>query len=213
MKISDIYKKYSVTPGLADHMITVTKILLTLKKYWTGEHINWDQIVTAGLLHDIGNIVKFDFDKFPDLLGGEKVNVLFWKKAQQKIRMKYGSDDHLATKAILMELNVAPDLIKIIHDKSFANIVTILKSDKWAAKLLLYSDLRVLPSGIGTIQDRIDDVKTRMPKYAQRGDFPNLINAAFELEKQIQSNLSISVKNIKGKIESTSREYLLAINI
>ena len=46
------------------------------------------------LLHDLGNIVKFDLEKYPDFLGKEKPRLEYWKKVQKEVREKYGSDDH-----------------------------------------------------------------------------------------------------------------------
>lgn len=35
-----------------------------------------------------------------------------------------------------------------------------------------------------------------MPKYSERSDFEELVSAAYEIEKQIQDNLSIHVNEI-----------------
>ncbi len=120
-------------------------------------------------------------DKYPEFLGNEQKNIDYWKRIQRKIIEKYGTDDHDATKLILEELNLDNKLIDIILRKSFGNSVEIAKSENWPLKLLYYADLRTLPNGIGTLEERIGDVGARMPKYTSRPDFDDLCEASIPI--------------------------------
>lgn len=66
---------------------------------------------------------------------------------------------------------------------------------------------------MGTLEERMQDVKTRMPKYANRDDFPQLIAAAYEIEKQIQNEVSFSLNDINDDLKNISNEELLNLNI
>lgn len=117
MKISDIYKKYGIPPNLQEHMLRVYAIVSLTEKHWVGKNIDWKQAKKVALLHDLGNIVKFDFDQHPEFLGDEQKNVERWKKVQKKIIDKYGSDDHKATEKMLEDIGMDKDNIKIILKK------------------------------------------------------------------------------------------------
>lgn len=113
---------------------------------------------------------------------------------------KYGSDDHEATRKMLEEINIEEGIIGIILAKSFGNSVATKNSDNWYLKILFYADMRVLPDGVGTLEERIEDVRTRMPKYANRPDFPDLVAACREIEGQIQQKMNVSVSEISDQI-------------
>ena len=91
MKIADIYNKFSITPNLAEHMMTVTGIAMYIGKYWRGPKIDWEKVKKTALLHDLGNIVRFDFDKYPQFLGSEQSRIDYWKKIQAETINKYGT--------------------------------------------------------------------------------------------------------------------------
>ena len=121
---------------------------------------------------------------------------------------KYGRDDHGATEKMLTELGVERGIIDIILNKSFGNSVSTKNSGNWLLKILYYADLRTLPQGIGTMQERLDDVRKRMPKYTSRPDFNDLVSATLEIEKQIQENLDVPVSEISDQSVNIDKTLL-----
>jgi len=201
MKISEIYSKFGIPPNLQEHMFRVFGVVCFLEKSWRGENLDWVQIKKLALLHDLGNVVKFDLDKHPEFLGKvEQANVGFWKEQQKKVIDKYGKDDHEVTNKMLEELGIDKEMIKIILSKSFGESLATRDSNNWPLKILYYADLRTLPLGIGTLEARMQDVRNRMPKYTSRPDFEDLVHACKDLELQLQSNLSKSVFEINDKV-------------
>lgn len=197
MKIVDIYKKFGIPPNLQEHMLRVYGIVCFVEEHWKGEEkIDWELAKTVALLHDMGNVVRFDFDNHPEFLGDEQKNVEHWKQVQKEVIAKYGTDDHEATRQMLQEVQVGDEAIEIILGKSFGNAVATKDSNNWPLKILLYADLRTLPQGIGTLEERIQDVRERMPKYVARPDFEDLVSASREIESQLQTNLSVPVSEI-----------------
>jgi hypothetical protein len=67
-----------------------------------------------------------------------------------------------------------------------------------SVKILYYADLRTLPFGIGTLEDRLEDVRNRMPKYTSRPDFKDLVEACRQIENQLQQNLDVPVVEINN---------------
>jgi hypothetical protein len=177
-------------------MRTVAHVVRVIRDHWNGEMLDWEFIIQAALLHDIGNIVKFDFERHPEFLGTEAANVEHWKTVQQNIIIRYGKDDHLASGAMLKELGVSRELTSIIQDKSFSNAIEVAQGNDWNAKILLYADMRVMPHGVTSLEERLADVRNRMPQYSQRPDFENLLDAAREIELHISAHLNRDIHEI-----------------
>jgi hypothetical protein len=209
MTITAVYKKFSVAPNLIEHMLSVTKIVKVLQLHWTGVVIDWQALLLASLVHDVGNIVKFDFIKYPQFLGTEQGHLDYWKETQKQMISKYGADDHIATGKIMAELGFDSRLIKVIQDKSFGNSETVAAAHDWPAKILAYADLRVLPQGIGSLDERIADVKVRMPKYTSRKDFPELVKAVYQIETQLQAVVDLPLDRLAASVHELKDQAFL----
>ena len=196
MKISEIYKNFKIPPNLQEHMFRVYSIVCFIEKHWKGEKVDWKLVKKIALLHDMGNIIKFNLDNHPEFLGTEAPRIDYWKKVQKEIIQKYGLDEEAATRKMLEEIEIDEKSIQIIEDKAFGNSVAIKNSNDWHLKLLYYADLRTLPFGVGTLEERLSDVSARMPKYTSRPDFEDLVSACRETEQQIQTNLDLYVSEI-----------------
>jgi len=188
-------------------MIRVHGIVVFLQKHWKGKEVNWDLIKKSALVHDLGNIVKFNLDKYPQFLGSEQKNMEYWKKVQREMIEKYGRDDHEATRQMLTEINVDPKIVQGILGKSFHNAVEIKNSHNWLTKILLYADLRAMPFGVVPLSERLDDVRDRMPQYTSRADFEDLVGAALDIEKQIQHHLNVEVSEIADDSIDTDENW------
>ena len=197
MTTKEIYLRMDVPLGLQDHMLTVAALVTVIKDNWSGEvKVDWPAVTAAALLHDLGNVVKFDLDKFPQLLGPELPQINYWREKRAELVAKYSADDHATTDAMLAELSISPVIRQIISDKSFGNAIVAAASGSFESKILLYCDLRVLPERIGTLDERIAEIKTRLLKYSQRSDFGDLVTACHQIETETLSNLSGSLENL-----------------
>jgi hypothetical protein len=189
MTIDEIYQRFSVPQNLAEHMFRVFGVVSIISKNWTGDSLDWSLLKKLTLLHDLGNIVKFN-------LTGDELSL---KDTQKMMIDKYGADDHEATGKMIKELGFDDVSVDIIQSKSFGNSVAIAKSSNYLLKILYYADMRVLPTGVGTLEERLSDVRNRMPKYTSRPDFEDLINASREIEKQIQEKIGILLSSINNE--------------
>jgi hypothetical protein len=158
----------------------------------------------------VGNIVKFNIQKYPQFLGEEQSRAQYWMEVQEEMIKKYGTDDHLTTKQMLTELEISQEIVNNVYEMSYWNAPVIKSGDNWVLKILLYSDLRVSPSGIISIKERLDDVHARLEKYKDRTD---LYDAGLDIEKQIQENLTVSVLDINDNSTKVDDKELLGIQI
>ena len=210
MTISEIYRALKNPPNLQQHMLRVAKVSLFILNHWQGKPIHKELLIKAALLHDVGNIVKFNIKKYPHFLGEEQNRAQYWIAVQEEMIKKYGTDDHLTTKSMLNELGVADKIVNTIYSMSYWNAPAIKDSDDWVLKILLYSDLRVSPNGIISIRERLDDLYSRLEKYKNRID---LSNAGTEIEKQIQQNLNANIIDINDETTKTDENKLLKIQV
>jgi hypothetical protein len=210
MIVKNIYIKFSVPPNLQRHMLLVTKLALCIDNHWKGPKIDNDLLTKACLLHDIGNIVKFNLDKYSHLLEEEIIRIDFWKQKQKEVIAKYGKEDQIATKLMLEEIGIDQEIVKIIQEKEYANAIETEKSDNWSLKIFLYADLRVAPSGIASLQERLKDLMDRLEKYRYRND---LFQAALRIEKQIQEKVNIDLTKISIADIKANDEELLETNV
>jgi hypothetical protein len=213
MKLKEVYEKYQTPLNLQEHMLAVARCAAFFKEHWQGVAIDWPTVILSCLLHDLGNIVKFDLSGSTDLFGSGGADFNHLKEVQSAFIEKYGTDDHLATKKILAELHLNGQVITAVQNKSFGNSVAVAQGTDWYTKILAYADLRVTPHGIGTLDDRVADIKARMPKYTERPDFPQLINSAYEVEKQIQDALNVPLTQLADGCAQISKEQFLELEL
>jgi len=213
MKVREIYKKYKIPPNLQEHMLRVTKIALFITDHWRNHEIDKDLILKAGLLHDLGNIVKFQMEKHPDFLGEEEKRLQYWLKVQKEMIKKYGDDDHLATGKMLEESGIDSEVLQIIMKKSFHQAVKMEKANNWTLKVLFYADLRVGPLGIVPLKERFNEAIPRLKMYKETDYLDGLVKACYQIEKQIQANLEVDVSKITEETLKADDKELLNTEI
>lgn len=203
--IKQIYTKYNVPPNLQEHMYRVAAVSSLICDNWKLDNISKDDIIAVALVHDLGNIVKMDFESEQGLkmIGNEINNLDFWKEVKQKTINKYGSDDHIVTEQILNELLIDSNLITITKEHIFKNGENLIDSNSWNKKFAYYSDLRVGPYGVLTLEQRFTDLKERYKKKGQNYIYDPkldiLIECAFKIEKQLLDNTKLKQEMINDQ--------------
>ena len=202
MKIRDVYERFGIPENLQEHMLRVTKIAMMIANGWRGDGLDKEIIVRAGLVHDLANIVRFKLDEGSDL-----------KVRQKETIERYGDNDHAATEKMLRELGMDEALIEIVQGKSFGNAIEIGKGDNWPLKILFYSDMRVVPSGVVDLETRLTDIVTRLDKYRNHPKREQLLESAREVGKQIQGRTSIRLEDITDRVVSEDLKVLLETEV
>ena len=162
MKTSLIYEKYKIMPQLQTHMLRVAGVASVICDNFS-KPIDKDFIVAASLIHDMGNIVKFDLHLYPDLLKPKGIN--YWEKIKRDFISKYGNNEHKATHKILKELKADEKISKIVRAFGFSKANNIYKTNNLDLKIAAYSDMRVAVYGVTTLEERLSEARKR---YAKR---------------------------------------------
>ena len=201
-KISEIYNNYRVPLDLQSHMLRASAIAIVLCENWKGPPINQSDITTTMLIHDIGNIAKMDFNsgQFPP---SSEREINTWRNIKRKFINKYGADDHIATFNIATELGLNPRILWLVTNKIFIHNEMIAKSDDYELKICAYADQRTGPSGIVSLNNRFDELKSRYGSKANASiNHPRiryLIKSAFIIEKQLLEFVSIEELEIANQ--------------
>ena len=114
-------------------------------------------LVIACLLHDMGNIVKFDFDRLPAPDGRSD----HWKAVQNEMIERYGRNEIAATHLILEELGVASIVAPVLENTSDHEALILEESGTMLQKMACYADQRVSPKGIVSLVARLADMRKR----------------------------------------------------
>lgn len=229
MNILEIYKKYQIMPQLAEHQLRVAAVAeLVCASFDRGTTrnlsrndletiIDRNSIVAACLLHDMGNILKFDFSKTKSVLNLE-IDVEFWEKVKEEYRQKYGADEHQAALNIAKDIGVTPRVIKLIDCIGFDTGQTNAETKDFSKKICAYSDMRVGPMGIIGLEDRLADLRVRYDNKfhmmggseEKRTEFENCLR---EIERQIFEHCNIKPEDITEVAIAGIKEKLKAFEI
>jgi hypothetical protein len=199
-KITEIYTEYKIPPNLQRHMLWVAAVATMICENFD-EPLPKEDIITACLLHDMGNIVKYDMSVFLDLLEPEGTE--YWQKVQDEFTEKYGKDDHQANMKIAKELSLSESIINLINQISFHNYCTHSFGNDFSAKIILYADARVDPHGIVPYDERMEEAKKR---YQNRKGFifeeqerQKFVACGRDIEKQIFTKCKIKPEDINDE--------------
>jgi hypothetical protein len=205
MTIKETYDRFRVPPGLRVHMIRVAQFVNVVASAWSGETVDNDFLITCALVHDLGNIVVFK-----RWIGEETQNLAYWENIQREITDAYGTDDHEATRHMLQEVNTDSELVDLIMQKSSANSPKIAASDNWQLKILLYADLRIAPTGVASLADKLKEMYARSDKHK---GVPGIPEALDEVERQLQQHSNRDLKSISERDFTLEETQLLRIKL
>jgi hypothetical protein len=184
MNIVEIYQQYQIMPQLQLHQLRVAAVAQMLARA-IDKNLNQEAIIKACLLHDMGNIIKFDLRAMalPHFL--EPAGQEYWLKVQTEFLNKYGNDEHEATIQIARELNVSKYVIELIDSIGFNMLAKNYVAKDLAKMICEYADNRVAPLGIVSLEQRLHDLEKR---YAHK--FPAPAETKFRQQAQEIARLS-----------------------
>lgn len=207
----EVYEEYKILPNLQEHQLRVASVAKVIGEQYK-EKINLDKLIKAMLLHDMGNIIKFDLDN-PTVPWGNDEEKNYWLNIQKEFREKYGKDEHKATVLIAEEIGVSRDIIDLVANLNFFKACQYKESEDYEKKILLYADCRVSPNGVTNLAQRFTDFKNR---YLGRKDYfeaanemdrNGYIDCVEGIEKQLFENLSLKPEDItEESIQNSMKE-------
>ncbi|MFZ2199843.1 MAG: HD domain-containing protein [Microgenomates group bacterium] len=193
MQLKQLYTQFYIMPQLETHMLKVAGVAKIVAENWK-DKCDVKLITDLCLLHDMGNIVKFDLTK-SDGKFGKIENLEYWQGVQQTYWDKYGHDAHEATTLMLREAKL-DQFIPFIDEEEKLYFAEAkegeLAKTSIAAIILMYADCRVKPSGVVSYRERIDDLKAR---YGGVGT-PTWYDWTYWFEEWMQSKVKIDLNSI-----------------
>lgn len=219
MTIKDIYSKYPIPPNLQRHMFRVTSVAEIIYNSWIEKKdLKIDVILKACLVHDVGNLLKFDLINNVNFLEEEAKNVDSWRKIKSEMSEKFGPEEHKATEIICKEICLETKALWVVKNWGFGNFDKVLASNNWEYKICVYSDHRIGPFGTVKLKERFNEQRKRYEKQkhisvdinshlSDRSEF--LANCAFKVEKQIQTKINRDLDSITDQeIKTNFANYL-----
>lgn len=196
VKITEIYNLYKIPPNLQLHQLRVAAVASIICDNFKAK-LDSSAVITACLLHDMGNIVKFDFEAFPEFTKPEGKD--YWKNIQDEVIRKYGSDEHEATTAIISEIGAEEVIIKLVNSVGFVKAESNCLSKNYAIKICSYSDMRVAPNFVTSLKARLMEAKERyvyQRKKWNEEEFEFYESRWEKIEEQIFEKCSIAPYDI-----------------
>lgn len=171
----------------------------------TSLEVDQNVVLLECLFHDMGNIVKSDFDYFPDFLEPEGRE--YWEDVKREYIAKYGPEQHAANAAIAREIGLPSKVIEIMDTSGFGKVQEVLEHGSTELKICQYADMRVGPHGILPLRERLAEGRERYKKRKQsdpaagiftrtEADFEMLASTAQKLEDMLFSNLTIVPEDV-----------------
>jgi hypothetical protein len=197
MSISDIYKKYKIMPNLQMHMFRVAAVASLICDNFEGE-LNKKEIITGALLHDMGNILKFDLSKFPEFTKPEGQE--YWESVKREHKNKYGENEHIATNKIVEEIKVSETVVEFINSISFLGAPKSAEENNFNHKIMEYADDRVSPGGVVGLDERLMDLRKRYAYKPGKTEHRDAFEGAMhKIEKQIFAKCKIKPEDINDE--------------
>ncbi len=215
MTAVEIYKQYKIPPFLQLHQLRVAAVGKQIADNFRST-LDSRSIILACLFHDMGNIIKVDFSRFPETF--EPEGVPYWQHVQEDFKRRFGPDEHHATIAIVHEMHLPLQAVKYIDGVGFSKLKHTSATPSYEQKIVEYADLRVAPFGVTSMRDRLEEARIRyaaresdMPKDADR--YSELHAAAEAVERQIFSSASIEPDDITDASVQSIVEELRSYSI
>lgn len=195
MTITDLYKKYKILKSLQEHMLRVAAVASMICDNFI-EEMNKEEVITACLLHDIANIIKFDMTIFPKFFEPEGVE--YWQNVKNEYIEKYGKDEHVATVQIAKEIGVSELAASFVAGVEFSLMFNHRDGYDFGNKIVVYADNRVSPHGVVPYLDRMEDARSRYKHLntGQEEEHANLVACGGEIEAQIFAKCKIKPEDI-----------------
>lgn len=195
--IAEIYAKYRILPALQLHQYRVAAVAQALVES-IATPLEKSEIVSVCLLHDMGNILKFDMVTLPEFF--EPDGIAYWQAIKNEYLQKYGGDVTSATHQIVTEIGVSARTLDLVKSIGFDLTPVVFRSDDLAKKICAYADTRVAPWGVTSLTERCRDLENRYqaryPTPEQKALRQKYWHVSQDIEQQIFAQSSLQASDI-----------------
>lgn len=194
MKIIQVYEQYQIPQHLRRHMLRVAAVGNYIAQNWQQE-VDRESIVETLLLHDLGNLLKFNLENGLFLFDSSERDLQYWLNVQNSIKEKYSSDEHQATKKMALEIGTSERVLYLLNNMGSSNLYKTVEIDDFELKIVSYSDFRVSPHGFVSVEERFADILKRYEggDHALANREKTIEKKVFclQLEEQIKNHLGL----------------------
>jgi hypothetical protein len=195
--ITDVYKEYKIMRNLQMHQLQVAAVAMQICESLDTDFDRKDMI-TMCLIHDMGNIIKFKIDKYPEL--NEPEGTPYWQSVQDEYKRKYGDNEHHATVAIAQELSVPAFVVDSFAVTDLFAEKDTVEGDSFFNKFFCYCDNRVAFNGVVSLEEKKAD---NYKRYKDRPDIEkHMVNREKNLkqiEQEVFSHSTIKPEDITAQ--------------
>jgi hypothetical protein len=214
-KITEVYDKYNIDKMLLAHQLRVAAVAKLVCDNFT-KPVDTGTVITACLLHDMGNILKYDFSQPGDWY--QPKGKEYWRQVQKAVATKYNSnDEHEVTLKIAKELKVSQAVLDCIKSIDFGRAIETYSGSKLEPKICSYADLRVTPLGVVSLRERLDEgarrYKNRPDKWLSSDIAAKIHQACFDNEAFISRHCRLKLSDITDELAAPIAEQLKAYEI
>jgi putative nucleotidyltransferase with HDIG domain len=159
-EVEQLWDDYHVPQNVRGHMKAVAKVAVFLAKKLKekGIHVDVGLVERSALLHDLlraANFENFDMQKDADA-----DDIEFWKQ----LKHKYGNMHHGEAAAGILKEKY-PEIAEAVAGHTIDNVKDNLLEAPWAAKIIAYSDSRVIHDRIVSLDERKEDSRKRHGQF------------------------------------------------
>ena len=200
-KITEIYKEYKIMPSLAMHQLRVTSVAQMICENINIE-VDKDTLIKTALLHDMGNVIKFDLTQTKEIFGFSDSEISEIAQIKEEFIQKYGNNEHDATVKIIKELGMPDEIANLADKNRFSNLCIDKDGDNMLLKILHYSDGRVGTHGVLSFDERMSDAGKRYKNHKlkiEEETHDKLVDCGREIEKQIFAHSNIKPEDINDE--------------
>ena len=211
MNILKIYEQYDIPKNLQLHMLRVAAVGKIICDHASIQSIDSNLIIKTLLLHDMGNIIKFNFRNTSMFSPEDSVKIESYKTTQTEFVSKYGSDADVATLQIIKEITSDEqifELCKNCHGQMAHRYVT---GEFWNEKICYYADMRIGLHGILSVDQRFDDLKQRYPNELEKLEDYHI--ACKKIETRIQDMCDQNLQMLDDTILESEFDALKRVEI
>lgn len=202
--IHSLYDEYCVPDNVRMHMMRVAAVSELICDKMKPK-IDSSDLVAVSLIHDLGNIVKMDFDhkrKILLLYKKDRCNLDYLRIKQKEFWKKYGKDDNHANDLIAEEIGVNKRVLYLLKHKGIEDRETNFWVNDIELMILFYADGRVSPKGVTSIKHRLKEYIKRYeldkdPIRVERSK--KFLEFSLSVEKIIFKHLKIKPSFITNK--------------
>lgn len=203
LSVAELYGQLEVPPNLQRHMLRAAAVARLILDAWRGPALDQTRVIRVLLVHDLGNIVKADYDALPEMLEEELPRVEHWRAVQARQRARYGLDAAAATRAMAAEAGLDDDEQALLAAMDFWRTREAAEGENFEVMLAAYADHRVAPFGVVSQRERFAEARAR---YADAPGAPMatakaqaMIAAAYRIEDRLFAHCTIAPNTIDDR--------------